>query len=308
MFPYLLYCLFPLLSANGPGQSIKPIKYKDLFFSTVSIQKNISYASEKKNGIIKNEFLFDIYEPETDSTQRRPLIIWLHGGGFNFGSKNAKGIKLWCEDFAKRGYVCVGLNYRLSKKLPIFNFLELKKSCYNAVLDIDEAVQWFKNNQAKYRIDPNRIILAGNSAGAMIALQAVYSSKKELAGSAKLPATDSYPTRINPGNIAAIINFWGGLFDITWLRNTKVPIVSVHGTEDNIVSIDHKDTSFFGSLAIHKTADSLHIPNSLKSYQGYSHELQKHFNPFFEADKATQKRWLEAGEFAAGFLYDQFFK
>lgn len=252
--------------------------------------------------------LFDLYEPSHDSTQKRPLIIWLHGGGFNFGSKNARGIKLWSKTFAKRGYICVALNYRLSNKLPIFSFLELKRSCYNAVLDVTDAVAYFKNNQAKYRIDTSRIILAGNSAGAMIALQAVYSSTKELAGSAQLPDTNNYLTEHNSMKIAAVINFWGGLFSIDWLRNAKVPVVSVHGSEDKVVVLDHKDTSFFGSLAIHKKADSLQIPNRLKIYPGYSHELQKHFNPLFEADKATQNRWLEAGEFAADFLYVQLFK
>ena len=308
MFKYPLFYLLMFISSTVFSQITKPIKYKDLFFSTVSVQKNLSYASEKKYRIRKSVYRFDIYEPEIDSTLKRPLIIWLHGGGFNFGSKNAKGIKLWSESFAKRGYVCVALNYRLSKKFAIFNFLELKKSCYNAILDVDDAVQWFKNNHAKYRIDTNHIILAGNSAGGMIALQAVYSSKKELAGSAGLPNTSPYSVNTNPGNIAAIINFWGGLFNIDWLQNAKTPIVSVHGTEDKIVLFDHKDTSFFGSFAIHKMADSLHIPNRLKIYPGYSHELQKHFNPLFKADKATQKRWLEAGEFAADFLYTQLFK
>ena len=307
MFKYLLLYLLLFITATGFSQITNPIKYKDLFFSTVSVQKNLSYTSVKKDGIRKSAYQFDLYEPETDSSQKRPLIIWLHGGGFNFGSKNARGIKLWCESFAKRGYVCVALNYRLSKKLPIFNFLELKRSCYNAVLDIDKAVQWFKNNQAKYRIDTSHIILAGNSAGGMIALQAVYSSKKELAVSAHLPDSKHYPVTINQGNIAAVINFWGGLFKIDWLRNANIPILSVHGSDDKIVVFDHKNTSFFGSLAIHKTADSLHIPNSIKIYQGYSHELQKHFNPFFKADKATQKRWLEAGVFAADFLYTQLF-
>ena len=286
------------MTSNTPGDTV---------FPDITIQKNISYPIKTKPGIKERTNLFDLYEPSNDSTQKRPLIIWLHGGGFNFGSKNARGIKLWSQSFAKRGYVCVGLNYRLSKKLPIFNFLELKRSCYNAVLDVTDAVAYFKNNATIYRIDTNRIILAGNSAGAMIALQAVYSSKKELAVSAHLPDSKHYPVTINQGNIAAVINFWGGLFKIDWLRNANIPILSVHGSDDKIVVFDHKNTSFFGSLAIHKTADSLHIPNSIKIYQGYSHELQKHFNPFFKADKATQKRWLEAGVFAADFLYAQLF-
>jgi hypothetical protein len=55
-------------------------------------------------------------------------------------------------------------------------------------------------------------------------------------------------------------------------------------------------------LNIHEKADSLHIPNDIKIYEDYAHELKKHFNPFLTGSK-TKKRWGEAAGFAAGFLY-----
>src|ERR1700761_3535569 len=104
----------------------------------------------------------------------------MHGGGFKFGSKEAKGIQLWCKTFARRGYVCAAINYSLSKKYPIFNFDEMKRSCYYAVQDAKSAMVYFKKHYKEYNIDPDKIILAGNSAGGMIALQAAYSSNYEL--------------------------------------------------------------------------------------------------------------------------------
>ena len=73
----------------------------------------------------KKAYLFDLFQPFKDDKEplKRPLIIWMHGGGFKYGSKSAKNIQLWCKTFAQRGYVCVALNYRLSKKNTIFNFL-----------------------------------------------------------------------------------------------------------------------------------------------------------------------------------------
>jgi hypothetical protein len=59
---------------------------------------------------------------------------------------------------------------------------------------------------------------------------------------------------------------------------------------------------------MHKQADSLNMRNALKVFQGYSHELQKHFNPLVSGDKGTHSRWLEAGQFAADFLYDNLYK
>jgi dipeptidyl aminopeptidase/acylaminoacyl peptidase len=89
------------------------------------------------------------------------------------------------------------------------------------------------------------------------------------------------------------------------LQHAKVPVVCVHGSKDRVVPYDHKGP-LYGSLAIQQRADSLHIPNRLKTYEGYGHELQKHFNPIF-AGRKTKQRWLEAGQFAADFLYEQLF-
>jgi acetyl esterase/lipase len=235
------------------------------------------------------------------------LIIWLHGGGFKFGSKNAKGIQLWSEEFAKRGYVCAALNYRLSKKNPLFNFTELKRSCYDAVQSVAEAIAFFKQNRERYHIDTTRIILAGNSAGGMVALQSVYSSQSELAAIAQMPGSATLPNVHNPSNIAAVINFWGGLFKIEWLENARVPVFSAYGTRDKIVPYNAKDTSLYGSVAIHEKADRLHIPNALKVYEGYSHELQKHFNPVLPPGAGTKERWRDAAQAAADFLYPVLF-
>jgi acetyl esterase/lipase len=232
----------------------------------------------------------------------------MHGGGFKYGSKNAKGIQLWCKTFAQRGYVCAGINYSLSKKDPIFNFNELLKASYYAVQDVKTAVEYFRKNAALYHIDPDKIVLAGNSAGGMMALQAAYSTNEELADMAKLPAEASLA--YNPPQqlkVAAVINFWGAIFNLNWLKNGNVPIVSVLGSRDNIVPPTHKTAPLFGGIDIHEKATALGIPNKLKIYNGYSHELQKHFDPIFPTGKATRKRWLGAGQFAADFLYKTIF-
>ena len=111
----------------------------------------------------------------------------------------------------------------------------------------------------------------------------------------------------NSNNIVAVINFWGAMFNVDWLKRIDVPIVSVHGRKDKTVPINHRGVAFFGSLSIHEKADSLHIPNGIKIYEDYAHELQKHFNPFFSGKK-TKQRWKDAAQFAADFLYDALLK
>jgi poly(3-hydroxybutyrate) depolymerase len=303
----LLFLSLFCATLSVTAQTGKCFRYKDLIFSDISINKNLSYAANV-SADEKKSYQFDLYQPKNDSADERPLIIWMHGGGFKFGAKEAKGIQLWSKSFAQRGYVCAAINYRLSKKNPLFHFDELQKGCYYAVQDVKTAVEYFKHHSKEYNIDPDKIILAGNSAGGLVALQAVYSNNAELAKMAGLADTVEGAQSYELLKVAGVINFWGGIFDLDWLKNAKVPIISVLGSRDNVVPPTHKSAPLYGGLDIHQQADALHIPNQLKVFEGYSHELQKHFNPIFAGGKETQKRWLEAGQFAADFLYGTLFK
>jgi acetyl esterase/lipase len=284
----LLFISLFFITLVGRSQTTKLYRYKDTIFSDISINRDLSYVSNADPGE-KKSFLFDFYQPKNDHLARRPLIIWMHGGGFKFGTKEAKDIRIWCKNFARRGYVCAAINYRLSKKNTLFNFGELQKGCYYAVQDVKMAIEYFKRHRAEYKIDPDKIILAGNSAGGLIALQAAYCSNAELAKMAGIADTSANQDGIL--KVAGVVDFWGGIFDLDWLKNAHVPIVSVVGSRDNIMPPTHKSASLYGAIDIHKQADALGIPNDLKVYDGYSHELQRQFNPLFPAGKGTQKRW-----------------
>ena len=277
-----------------------------MVFREVTIQKNIAYADVIPKGSKRKRYLFDLYQATGDSVTGRPLVIWMHGGGFKFGSKNQKSTRMWSKRFATRGYICAAINYRLSKKNPLRNFDALVKGCFDAVQDLSRASGFFKTNARRFNIDTNRIILAGNSAGAIIAIQAAYSTNAQLSELAK--SIDSTVGFDRPRtNAASIINFWGAILDTTWIQQANVPIVSVHGRKDRIVPYKQNGNSLFGSYLIHQKADSLGIPNRLKTYDRYGHELQKHFMPLLRS-RATKRRWMQAADFAAEFLYHELLK
>jgi len=303
-----IFLFIPLLTFSIGIQAQTQHRYKDLVFAQTTIDADQTYKPNAPKDE-KKAYLFDLYQPKDDNALHRPLIIWMHGGGFKFGSKSAKGVQLWSQTFAQRGYVCADINYRLSKKNPLFHFGELLKSSYYAVQDAKLAVEYFKRNAARYHIDPDRIILAGNSAGGIIALQAAYSSNAELAKMAQLPA-DSAAVNFPDERVkvAAVINLWGAIYNLDWLKNARVPIVTALGSNDGLIAPTHKSAPLYGGEDIHDKATALGITNDLKIFYGYSHELQKHFNPFFSGGKATQQRWLQAGQFAADFLYNTYYK
>jgi acetyl esterase/lipase len=283
------------------SQNVSPLRYKMPVFTEVTVRENLVYNIADSIPIKYRQF--DWYAPANDTGTKRPLIIWMHGGGFKYGSKNAKEIRIWGNELAQYGYAVAALNYRLSKKHPVSNFKDLVSACYDAVDDVRTAVQFFKTNAAKFNIDTDKIILGGNSAGGITALQAVYSNRADLPNVIDSNKTVANTGNYNPDDIAGIINFWGSLLDDDWLSRANVPIVSVCGEKDKIVPPDTKGVAFFGSIAMHRKAGALHIPNDIKVYKGYGHELQKHFNPFFRSN-ATKKRWKEAAGFAAVFIHD----
>jgi acetyl esterase/lipase len=173
------------------------------------------------------------------------------------------------------------------------------------VQDAKTAIAYFTLNAKRYGIDPDKIILAGNSAGGIIALQAAYATNAELADMAKITgdsAAVNHPSQ-RP-HVAAVINFWGAIYNLDWLKNARVPIITCLGSNDGLILPTHKSAPLYGGEDIHAKADALGIPNELKVFEGYSHELQKHFDPLFSGGKGTKERWLEAGQFSADFLYE----
>lgn len=109
----------------------------------------------------------NIWSPAADD-KRRPVMVWIHGGGYVFGS----GQSPWYDgsSFAANGdVVVVTINYRLGP----FGFLylgeiggeEYANSGNLALLDMVAALKWVQENIAAFGGDPHRVTLFGESAG-----------------------------------------------------------------------------------------------------------------------------------------------
>ena len=63
------------------------------------------------------ELMLDLYEPpESDEREKRPLVIWAHGGGFTGGDKQGENDITFAYAMSQRGYVVLSINYRLADK------------------------------------------------------------------------------------------------------------------------------------------------------------------------------------------------
>ncbi len=109
----------------------------------------------------------NIWTPSINDNQKRPVMVWLHGGGFSTGSANETGYD--GAELSKNGdVVVVGVNHRLN----VFGHLDLtaygdkyKNSDNIGMDDIVEALKWVQENIDKFGGDPNNVTIFGQSGG-----------------------------------------------------------------------------------------------------------------------------------------------
>ena len=114
--------------------------------------RNISYGPHG------NDNLLDVYYPD-ETAAPLPTIVSIHGGGYVYGSKEI--YRRYGMDMARRGFAFVNFNYRLA---PRWKFP-------TPLADTNAVLQWVVKNADRYHLDPDRIFLVGDSAGAQLASQ-----------------------------------------------------------------------------------------------------------------------------------------
>jgi len=284
---FLLFIALLFLSNSIIAQQwiVKKYEYDSLY--------NIAYG-QAENFLGQTDSLrFDLYLPRCDDpvqASRRPLIIFIHGGAFLAGSKEDVSITDFCKQFARRGYVTASINYRLgfvndeqawSCNYPNYSCVfaadtaEWYRAWYRGVQDAKGCLRYLLNRNALYRIDTANVFLAGESAGAFIALGAgllddaserpaqTFALNPLLAPNGSASACSFYPPGsfplapvarpdlgdihgdIEPSNVGytlkGIINIYGAMFlNLLQISNAlvKPAIYSFHQPCDLVVPID----------------------------------------------------------------------
>jgi para-nitrobenzyl esterase len=118
----------------------------------------------------------NVWTEAGSASERRPVIVWSHGGAFTIGSgsRNESGV------LARKGAVVVTYNYRLGP-FGFFSHPELtRESGRNAsgnygLMDLFAVLRWVQQNIIAFGGDPNRVTLMGQSAGGLLTRAAVAS-------------------------------------------------------------------------------------------------------------------------------------
>lgn len=120
---------------------------------SVAVEKGICYA--ERDGA---RLCLDLYRPK-EASAPRPLVVWIHGGGWMGGDR--AGPRPLARATTILGYASASIDYRLTRSGAQFPA---------QVQDVAEALRFLRRNAGRYGIDPERVVVGGDSAGGHLAL------------------------------------------------------------------------------------------------------------------------------------------
>lgn len=201
-----------------------PLRYRDSVFTGVTKTADIAYGQAMNRQGSLQTLRLDLYEPAGDSLADRPLVIWIHGGSFAFGSKTSPEIVDQANVFAKKGYVNASIQYRLSTTGCTRVDSECLAAIQDAIEDAQAAVRFFRAHAAQYRVDPDRIAIAGTSAGAIAALNVAHNT----------PTPESSGNDGYSSSVSGAVSLSGAtIFD--YASPDDAPALLFHGDADTVV-------------------------------------------------------------------------
>lgn len=261
-------------------------RYWEEIFAAVTKTADVNYGSNVTVGGSTQVLKMDVYEPTGDTVQYRPLLVIAHGGSFIAGTKADQDVVSLCNHFAKMGYVCASIEYRLGMGFPI-DSIRAGKAVLRAVQDMKAAIRYFRQDVAAgsntYRIHPDFIFAGGSSAGAFTSLHLAYMDSAEVPAYIGLNSMGGIEGASgNPGypsNVRGVINLCGALGDSTWLNAGSVPFVSLHGTDDGTVPYATATISVLtipvltvdGSSSLKLRADNVGVANPFYTWYNADH-------------------------------------
>ncbi len=263
-------------------------RYSTVLFPNVTVTSDVNYGQNSSFTGSNIQLDLDIYEPTGDTETKRPLIIWAHGGSFIGGSKTESDVVTLSIEFAKRGYVCASIDYRVGM-WPIDSVNSIK-AVIRAVQDMKASIRFFYKDAATadvYKIDTNNVFIGGSSAGAITALHAAYFDQEceiqnymttaTLNGLGGIEGTSG-----NAGygaTVQGVINLCGALASYGYLEAGDVPLCSMHGDSDNTVPYNRGVASVSGigimyldgSRVVHEQAVAKGVQSNFYTYTGAGH-------------------------------------
>uniref|UniRef100_UPI0006EBD1C8 alpha/beta hydrolase n=1 Tax=Streptomyces silaceus TaxID=545123 RepID=UPI0006EBD1C8 len=177
---------------DGVNYAKVPDRARSLTYARVGGGKGSGKGDGRRAGgaqRVKRERLrLDLWEPSGRPAVRRPAVVWVHGGGWNKGHRSQS--PEWNRWFNARGWSVFDIDYRLAPRATQLD----------QIGDVKCAVGWVRRHARAYGVDPDRLLLAGSSAGGNLALAAAYTD-----GDDRVPASCA----VRDSSVSGVISLYG---------------------------------------------------------------------------------------------------
>jgi acetyl esterase/lipase len=217
----------------------------------------------------------DVYIPNTTDAKPLPVAINVHGGSWSGGDKENSDSSADIPTLVERGYLVVGVNYRLAPKYKFPAQIE----------DVKCAVRFLRANAARYNLDPNRIGAWGCSAGGhLVSLLGVTDKNagwdnvgeyKDQSSRVQAVAALSAPADITLYDVVARSDMLKRVFGsdtginpalgraspITYVTTDDPPFLILQGDKDNIVPLKHGEELYEKLTTVDVSAKLVTVKN-----------------------------------------------
>jgi len=257
-----LLLMVPFAAGAQPAKEPKPQPKPPVIPESVVVERDAEYGTG--GGV---SLKLDIVRPKAASEKPRPVIAFIHGGGWSGGNKESAVGQL--IPFAASGnYFCATIEYRLSGVA----------TWPAQIHDCKAAIRWLKANAKRYNIDPEKIGVWGSSAGGhLVSMLGVSSGAKQLEGDCGSPGRSSRVACVvdycGPSDFLGIARvkrsteqraydpvskLLGGPIEeqkeaavsaspVTYASKDAAPVLIVHGTNDTTVPLEQAEV-FYAAL------------------------------------------------------------
>ncbi|GAB1308515.1 hypothetical protein KH5_11980 [Urechidicola sp. KH5] len=277
----------------------------------VLVDENITYAEglSHTNSSVNSSpisLLLDVYYPD-NMVANRPVFMFIHGGGFNGGTKTKPEIVEMAHYYASRGWVFVSVDYRTSEELGnIQGFTEAQVLAYykgiapqewieNALQEVQSidqlkqaiamylaqrdtkaALRYLMANKTMYNINDAYITVGGASAGAITTIALGISNQEDFRDEIALSEDPTLETtNLNETyTVKSMVYFWGSNIKLDVFE--AVYELNRYDSNDPELFMAHGDqfdpvTPYEEALELQNIYNSLDIYSNLVTLEGYGH-------------------------------------
>ena len=260
----------------------------------------------------------DVYLPTSNHRAGYPVVIYIHGGAWITGTKEAINFNRFnsaINELREKGYVIISPDYTLARngKSPF-------PQCIN---DMYDAIEWVKGNAATYRFDLDNIGLIGESAGAHLAMMIAFGHPGDFNLSYQTTRFDYLIDIYGPNDMNDLYHmktmdtlksllsklppklhqkldisqylfgfdpekdslkasiFMQKYSPVTYVHSDVPPTLMIHGQEDILVPVSQSET-------LHQLLDTLGIENKFYLMEGVDHA----FRGASDAQKDSVQSWI----------------